>query len=90
MKFFIEIGSADFDTLIPLAKNGWYGIIVEPVPEFIASLEKHPNIVYENGAISTEDGEATLRYYDPNWAKGWRRGVGSISPVNNFNKNPQL
>jgi len=90
MKFFMEIGSADFDTLIPLAKNGWHGIIVEPVPEFVANLEKHPNIIYENSAINTKDGEATLRYYDPVWAKDWRRGVGSISSVNNFNRNPQL
>ena len=27
----------------------------------------------------------TLKYYDPEWAEGWKRGVGSISPINTFN-----
>ena len=31
-KFFVEIGAANFDTLLPLAKAGWRGIVVEPVP----------------------------------------------------------
>ena len=30
-----------------------------------------------------------LQYYDPKWAKGWTRGVGSFSKVNHFNWNPQ-
>ena len=31
-KMFVEIGSADFDTCLPLAEAGWKGICVEPVP----------------------------------------------------------
>ena len=27
-KFFIEIGSSDFDTLLPLSKKGWKGIYI--------------------------------------------------------------
>ena len=38
-KFFIEIGTSDFDTLIPLAKGGWKGIFVEPVEYLLDNLE---------------------------------------------------
>lgn len=37
-KFFLEIGSANFDTLLPLAKAGWHGIVVEPVPYLAKEL----------------------------------------------------
>lgn len=88
-KFFIEIGSSDFDTLLPLSENGWEGIIVEPIPELIERLEPNENVVFENCAISTTNEEVDIQYYDPAWAKGWTRGVGSISDVNHFNMNPQ-
>ena len=38
MKFFIEIGSADFDTLIPLAEKGWSGVFIEPVETLAQNL----------------------------------------------------
>ena len=40
MKTFLEIGVADFDTLIPLAKEGWRGIICEPHPVHVERLKK--------------------------------------------------
>lgn len=39
-KFFLEIGAANFDTLLPLAKEGWHGIVVEPVPYLAKQLEE--------------------------------------------------
>ena len=88
-KFFIEIGSSDFDTLLSLSKRGWSGIIVEPVYELLKNLEPNDNVTLENCAISDYNGKIDLQYYDPKWAKGWTRGVGSISKVNHFNWNPQ-
>ena len=34
-KYFIEIGTADFDTFEHLAEDGWKGIFVEPVKELL-------------------------------------------------------
>tara|TARA_B100001123_G_C15335518_1_gene1032701 strand:+ start:4083 stop:4661 length:579 start_codon:yes stop_codon:yes gene_type:complete len=94
VNFFIEIGSCDFDTLLPLAKNGWYGIIVEPVSEYLNNLETHPNVIFENSAISTYDGETEFYYYDPLLSekinKQWVRGIGSYNnEINGFVPNPQ-
>lgn len=88
-KFFIEIGSSDFDTLLPLSEEGWRGIIVEPVSDLLYNLKKNDNVIFENCAISNYIGTTTVKYYDPKWAKEWTRGVGSISSINNFNTNPQ-
>ena len=42
MKTFLEIGVADFDTLIPLAaKGGWTGYCVEPIPRHVKTLREH-------------------------------------------------
>ena len=41
MKTFLEIGTADFDTLIPLAKKGgWTGYCVEPMPHHVQTLRE--------------------------------------------------
>jgi len=41
LKTFLEIGVADFDTLIPLAeKGGWNGFCVEPMPHHVETLNK--------------------------------------------------
>ena len=36
IKFYDEIGASNFETLLPLAKLGWRGIVVEPVPHLHA------------------------------------------------------
>ena len=89
-KFFIEIGTSDFDTLGYLAEDGWKGIFVEPVKELLDNLKRYDGCIYENCAILDKMDTMTIRYYDPEWAKGWRRGVGSLSSINNFNSNPDL
>lgn len=39
-KFFLEIGASNFDTLLPLAKAGWHGVVVEPVPYLADQLDE--------------------------------------------------
>lgn len=81
MKFFIEIGSADFGTLEQLAQNGWSGIVVEPVPHFHNNL----NRIFANKpvkvlqlAISDTSGKMPLIV---STGEGWARGIShSVSP----------
>lgn len=91
-KFFIEIGSADFDTLIPLAKNGWKGMIVEPVTKLIDSLERVDGVIYENVAVWDKKGTTTIKYFDSKEVPQWARGVGKIPEVGNmldYNRHPE-
>ena len=66
MPFFIEVGTCDFDTLEKLAKNGWDGIMVEPVKEYMDKLPKFDNIHYENIAITDIDDDVDIHYINPN------------------------
>lgn len=88
-KYFIEIGTADFDTYEGLAKQGWKGIFVEPVKPLLDNLERFEGCIYENNAITAEPKHTKVKYYDPEWAEGWARGVGSLDmDMNTFNANP--
>ena len=92
-KFFIEIGSADFDTLIPLAKNGWKGMIVEPVAELIDSLERVDGVIYENVAVWDKEGTTIVKYFDPKEVAEWMKGVGKITEggtILAYNRHPEL
>ena len=64
MKTFVEIGCADFDTLIPLAqKGGWCGWCIEPVPHHAETLRKKAAglpVGVEEVAISDYDGHLTM------------------------------
>ena len=74
-KVFVEIGTSNFDTLIPLIKNGWQGYCVEPVVEYINDLtELNENVVLSNCAISSYDG--TLKMYQSVTDNVlWSRGI---------------
>ena len=89
-KYFIEIGSADFDTYEHLAQQGWKGIFVEPVKVLLDNLERFEGCIYENSAITGEPKHTKIKYYDTDWAEGWVRGVGSVDmDMNHFHSNPQ-
>tara|TARA_Y100001951_G_C11262717_1_gene253533 strand:+ start:410 stop:970 length:561 start_codon:yes stop_codon:yes gene_type:complete len=89
-KFFIEIGTSDFDTYEGLAQQGWKGIFVEPVKPLLDNLERFEGCIYECSAITGKPMHTKVKYYDPEWAKGWVRGVGSLDQhMNTFNSNPQ-
>ena len=74
-KIFLEIGTSNFDTLIPLVKNGWRGYCVEPIAEYVDDLSKlNQNVVISNCAISSYDG--TLKMYQSvSNHEEWSRGI---------------
>ncbi len=79
MKTFIEIGCADFDTLIPMArKGGWGGWCIEPVPEHAQTLREAtrdlPVAVLE-AAISSYDGTVTMAV---GGGQDWARGASHV------------
>jgi len=94
-KFFIEIGSADFDTLLPLAENGWNGILIEPNKYLLDNNDIYDNVIYENIALNSYNGTVLYTYYDESLYLGiesrdWARGVGTIdSRMNHMNANLQ-
>jgi len=57
MKYFIEIGSNNYDTLFHLCDEGWKGVMVEPVKETFDSLPQHENLLLLNLAIAETEGE---------------------------------
>ncbi len=82
MSFFVEVGSCDFDTCETLIKNGWNGIVIEPVKHYYDKLPKYPNIKYENIAISNKVGTSKINYIDPeiikNKSQEWLKGISSL------------
>ena len=71
---FIEIGSADFDTCLPLAKAGWQGISVEPVPYLYDRVKKQyegHTVEVLNCAISDMKGSVKMAVgLDEGWLSG--------------------
>ena len=82
MPFFIEVGACDFDTCEQLIKNGWKGIVIEPVKYYFNKLPKYAQINYENLAISDQDGETKIHYIDPeritNESEMWLKGISTL------------
>ena len=74
-KTFVEIGTANFDTLLPLAKQGWSGLAVEPVP-YLADQAKNiyseTNIHVMECAISDVSGKLDMAVArdDGSWLTG--------------------
>ncbi len=88
---FVEIGAMDgvsFDLLHGFAtKYAWRGLVVEPLPDYFENLKKNyknnPHIRFENTAISTTAGFATLYRVDPDAIRhghlpDWWGGVSSL------------
>ncbi len=74
-KVFLEIGTSNFDTLIPLIENGWQGYCVEPVAEYVHDLLKlNQNVVLSNCAISSYDGMLKM-YQCRTDTEEWQRGI---------------
>jgi len=83
VKQFIEIGSNDFDTCIPLARHGWAGLMVEPIPEIYANIlpkATETGVEVFNGAITDYDGE--IDFMVPNLTNDWIRGIGHVISKN--------
>lgn len=69
MKYFIEIGSNNYDTLYNLCEQGWKGVMVEPVKEVFDSLPKHENLMLLNLAIAENEG--VKDFYVVNSTTAW-------------------
>ena len=62
--YFIEVGAYDgisFSNTIPLVKNNWNGIYIEPVNEYFYklknNLDMYNKLILLNCAVSNEEGE---------------------------------
>ena len=86
MKTFVEIGACDFDTCLPLAKNGWAGVFVEPVKELADNLveqtKKFPFAHIENSVISDYNGEIDFHISTGTDGNDWTRGISSVDSNN--------
>ena len=66
--FFVQVGSHEAQAGDPISlyvkRNGWSGILVEPVPDLFARLQAiygdTPDLVFENVAIAKEDGRRSF------------------------------
>ena len=82
---FIELGSCDYDTFIPLLKTGnWNGIFIEPVEYYSNSLEQQLNELnlknswaLEKTAISNYVGEIEMNICMPE--NGYSRGLSFLT-----------
>ena len=63
-KYFVEIGSCDFDTLNDLASKGWGGVVVEPIAEYLDNLPKHDSVCYINSAIDVIPGSRMMNVFN--------------------------
>ena len=88
MKTFIEIGAADFDTMLDTSMN-WRGVICEPHPVFYKRLIQkctNPNITILDLAVSDKNGQGTMEFptekyineTENNEEEFWTRGVGGF------------
>ena len=92
-KFFIEIGTSDFNTLEPLAEQGWNGIFIEPDNWYLKNLKRYDGCHYEQIAISDYKGTTKFHAFDGRCVDGkneqWIRGTGNINDINAQNTNPE-
>jgi FkbM family methyltransferase len=88
MKTFVEIGCADFDTLLPLAARGWRGFFIEPVERMRESLIRQAqragvnmlDVEFAPICISDHDGSIEMvESLGDDWASGISHVVGGLS-----------
>jgi hypothetical protein len=83
---FVEIGTADFDTLIEKADQNTRGISIEPVGRYLSNLPNKAKCLKVNAAISNYDGEARIFLLNPEMfaqygLPDWLRGCSSINDM---------
>lgn len=83
MKTFVEIGCADFDTLLPLAARGWRGFFVEPIARHCRSLREQarkigvPDERVEISRIAISDHNGGLTMVE-SVGDGWAAGISHV------------
>lgn len=80
MKYFVEVGSSNFETCLKLAENGWAGIVCEPHPELyneVRELYSPFNFVrVQNCAISVATRK--MMFAPTNVKTGWKAGISHL------------
>lgn len=83
MRTFIEIGCADFDTLLPLAARGWRGFFVEPIAKHCESLRQQarkvgiPDEQIEICELAVSDHNGGLTMVE-SVGDGWASGISHV------------
>jgi FkbM family methyltransferase len=83
MKYYIEIGTCDFDTFTGevLSDNQWTGIAVEPIKQYFDNIPKREQTYYENSAIVDDSSKSTVTMYSiQNPDQPWKKGISSLFP----------
>jgi hypothetical protein len=88
---FIEIGTADFDTLIQRASATDRGLSIEPLGFYLDKLPNKPNVIKYQAAVSDTDGFADIYYIEESKIKEynlpyWVRGCNSINKPHQFTR----
>lgn len=89
-KVFLEIGTCDFDTCLPLAKSGWSGYMVEADPRYAEAMSEQTkpyDVQVDNIAMSNIDGYVPFKRsvsIDRTSGDGWARGIGHVDSDNHL------
>jgi sulfotransferase len=62
---FIEIGTANFDTLLEKVDNSTRGMSIEPLAFYLDQLPSRENVIKVNAAVSDTDGNVDIYYIEP-------------------------
>lgn len=84
-KVFLEIGTCDFDTCLPLAKEGWSGYMIEGDPKYAEKMRQQTanyNVQVSNMAISDYDGY--IKFHTTCMDEGWIKGIGTVAANNHI------
>ena len=80
---FLEVGTADFDTIMENVDDNVVGMSIEPIKYYLDKLPNKPNVLKVNCAISDYDGEIQVYYVKEDLIKKhdlpeWVRGCNSV------------
>ena len=84
-KVFLEIGTCDFETCLPLAKEGWSGYMVEGDPKYAQAMKtatSEYDVEVSNMAMSDYDGY--IRFHTTFAEAGWIKGIGTVAANNHL------
>lgn len=88
---FIEIGTADFDTLIERASSTDRGLSIEPLGFYLNKLPNKPNVIKYQAAVSDTDDFIDIYYIEESKIREynlpyWVRGCNSVNKPHQFTR----
>jgi len=84
-KVFLEIGTCDFDTCLPLAEAGWSGYMIEADPryaEIMANKTAQYDVKVDNMAVSNKNG--IVAFNQSIQTDDWARGIGVVDDADHL------